>query len=303
MYKPEISVIVPVFNAAPYLTQCIDSIITPRRTDVELILVDDGSTDQSFSICNEYSINYPETIKFIHKENGGVSSARNLGLSRATGRWITFVDADDMLLPGAIDVLLKSLNESDADVLQFGLTRDLKIRNMTSSELSPEDYVRAGLCQVCAGGTVIKHSILIDNNIKFDECMALAEDQIFILQAVFKSSSVRRISDILYYYRDNQTSATNHPSVNSILISIDKLIDFKTVNMHVSSIIDRTLLSFIYLLILSDPCDLSDIKAIYQRCMLADCVNVNRGVRIFYLLSRFNFTFAAKFVKFFKSIQ
>ena len=94
---PVISVIVPVYNTEKYLSRCIDSILTQTFTDLELLLVDDGSTDKSGIICDEYALK-DSRVRVFHKENGGVSFARNLGVQEARGNWIAFVDADDWIL-------------------------------------------------------------------------------------------------------------------------------------------------------------------------------------------------------------
>lgn len=93
---PKVSIIVPVYNAKDYLHRCVDSILAQTFTDFELLLIDDGSTDSSDLICDEYAIR-DSRVKVFHKENGGVSSARNLGLDNAIGEWITFVDSDDWI--------------------------------------------------------------------------------------------------------------------------------------------------------------------------------------------------------------
>ena len=93
---PVVSIIVPVYNAEKFLRRCIDSILAQTYTDFELLLIDDGSKDSSGSICDKYAAK-DERIRVFHKENGGVSSARNLGLDHAQGEWVTFVDADDYI--------------------------------------------------------------------------------------------------------------------------------------------------------------------------------------------------------------
>lgn len=94
--NPLISIIVPIYNAESTLNRCIDSIINQSFDDWELLLIDDGSKDQSGKICDEYATK-DSRIKVFHKENGGVSSARNLGLDNALGKWITFIDSDDKI--------------------------------------------------------------------------------------------------------------------------------------------------------------------------------------------------------------
>ena len=91
-----ISVIVPVYNTEKYLHRCVDSILAQTFTDFELLLIDDGSTDSSGAICDEYA-QKDSRVRVFHKENGGVSSARNLGLDKAKGKWVTFVDSDDWI--------------------------------------------------------------------------------------------------------------------------------------------------------------------------------------------------------------
>ena len=93
---PKISVIVPVYKAEKYICRCVDSILAQTFTDFELLLIDDGSPDNSGAICDEYAAS-DSRVKVFHKENGGVSSARNVGLDNACGEWITFVDADDWI--------------------------------------------------------------------------------------------------------------------------------------------------------------------------------------------------------------
>ena len=115
MHNPMISVIVPVYNAEKYLKECIRSILNQTIQNLELILVNDGSTDGSGYICDEY-INKDNRIKVIHKENGGVSSARNMGISEATGEYFTFVDSDDYLEPNALEILYNDIIIYNADI-------------------------------------------------------------------------------------------------------------------------------------------------------------------------------------------
>lgn len=112
---PLISVIVPVYNVERYLRKCIDSIINQSYINLEIILVNDGSTDSSLKICEQYHIK-DSRIKLIDKKNGGLSDARNVGLDIATGQFITFVDSDDFIDLDMIEYLYKLLDQSDADI-------------------------------------------------------------------------------------------------------------------------------------------------------------------------------------------
>lgn len=113
--ESKISVIVPIYNVEDYLNECVDSLIEQDYSNLEIILVDDGSTDQCGSICDEYAIK-DSRIKVIHKQNGGLSDARNAGIDVATGDYITFVDSDDVLSSDYISYLLNLLTEANADM-------------------------------------------------------------------------------------------------------------------------------------------------------------------------------------------
>ena len=106
MNEPLISVIVPVYNVEKYLPQCLDSIKNQTYTNLEIILVDDGSTDSSESICEDYAKS-DSRIKLYHKENGGLSDARNYGIERASGQYFTFIDSDDYITKDYVSYLLE----------------------------------------------------------------------------------------------------------------------------------------------------------------------------------------------------
>ena len=108
---PKISVIVPVYNTEKYLRQCIDSILAQTFTDFELLLINDGSTDGSGAICDEYA-QKDSRVRVFHQENGGVSSARNVGLDNARGEWITFCDSDDTIDESFLETMIEDCNQN-----------------------------------------------------------------------------------------------------------------------------------------------------------------------------------------------
>ena len=110
-----ISIIVPVYNAEKTLNRCVSSILSQTFQDWELLLIDDGSTDRSGKLCDEYAAK-DQRIKVFHKKNGGVSSARNIGLDHAKGQWVTFVDCDDWIVDSALDI---DYDETNEDLLLF----------------------------------------------------------------------------------------------------------------------------------------------------------------------------------------
>lgn len=117
-----ISIIVPVYNVEPYLRKCLDSIINQTYRDLEILIIDDGSTDGSGAICDEYKVD--ERVKVFHTDNRGLSAARNLGLDNAVGDWIGFVDSDDWIEPDMYSSLIKRAEETGADVVECGCYTD-----------------------------------------------------------------------------------------------------------------------------------------------------------------------------------
>lgn len=118
LVKPVVSAIVPVYQAEPYIHKCIDSILAQTFSDFELILVDDGSPDQCGSICDEYA-RKDQRVRVIHKPNGGVSEARNIGLDQARGYYISFIDPDDWIEPGLFRDTIDFCEKNDVDVVCF----------------------------------------------------------------------------------------------------------------------------------------------------------------------------------------
>ena len=122
MGKELISIIVPVYNAEKYLQKCLDSILEQTYQNLEIIIVNDGSTDNSGQICHEYE-QKDSRIIYMEKENGGVSDTRNTGLDRMTGSYVTFVDSDDWLEPNYVQFLYEKLIEHQADIVVGNYTR------------------------------------------------------------------------------------------------------------------------------------------------------------------------------------
>lgn len=206
---PEISIIVPVYNSKKYLHRCIDSILTQTYTDFELLLIDDGSKDKSGDICDEYALK-DSRIRVFHKENGGVSSARNLGLDNAKGKWIAFVDSDDFISSNFCEILLD--NEDEDLVIcsfeTFGNINDkyqLKDSYYSKEQLSHtlnEFLLKVHLTM--PWGKIFKKSVLDLHNIKFPLNISSMEDTIFVYDYMLYINSIKLKSNIIYYYRSTE---------------------------------------------------------------------------------------------------
>ena len=154
--NPLISFIIPVYNVEKYLAECIESVLCQSYANIEIILVDDGSTDKSADICDKYSEKY-DRIHVIHKKNGGASSARNEGLCIAQGSYVAFVDSDDFISPVMAEKLIAAINETDSDLAmcsfaytdESGKTTDTFFDNTCPGEYKTEEL----LFKVAAGWT------------------------------------------------------------------------------------------------------------------------------------------------------
>lgn len=223
MHSPYISIIIPVYNVKPYLRQCLDSILVQNEESWEAIVVDDGSTDGSSEICDEYA-NKDSRFRVFHKENGGVSSARNIGLDQAQGEWIWFVDADDWITSESIAILSDIIKLHPCDTILSGFIYVSEEGN-TSEELHECDYWSDKesflLKHVCyQNGMILFSKIIIQqNHLRFTEGIKMGEDLEFQYKYYLLCERPIRIKESLYFYRHREGSAQNNP--NSLLNSID----------------------------------------------------------------------------------
>lgn len=206
MNQPKISVIVPVYNAEKWLRRCVDSILAQTYTDFELLLVDDGSTDSSGAICDEYAA-LDARIRPFHKPNGGVSSARNLGLDNARGEWIAFCDADDYDDNKCLESLY-SATKNDCDLVSCGYHWYKK--DKTSGDFVPDqfignnkEYLQTVLNDEMFGALWNKlfRKLIIDiHNLRLDTQLKFREDEEFLLRYLTYCRKCRTVSKVLYYY-------------------------------------------------------------------------------------------------------
>lgn len=207
------SLILPVYNVQAYLTRCIRSILAQAYTDDEIILVDDGATDGSPAICDEYAARY-DFIRVIHKENGGLSSARNAGLAEAAGEYVWFVDSDDWIEPDALETL-RAACESRPDVVKFGY---LRVDGQTTQVLpgvQPGTYETAEALEAlrreafCAAGRYIlsawshvyRRDFLLEHGLTFvSERRIGSEDYLFNLTALQHIQRMTVLDRALYSY-------------------------------------------------------------------------------------------------------
>lgn len=196
------SIIVPIYNIEKYVEKCIESLINQTYKNIEILLIDDGSTDSCPEICKKYE-EKDNRIKYIRKENGGLSSARNCGLSNANGDYIWFVDGDDYIKNDALEILEKELIKNDYDVLCFntytGNEDGFKERNIQNSIETENIYQKYVISAPSACFKIFKHELLKKSNFKFREGI-IYEDLAIIPSLLCYTDKIGFIEDYLYYY-------------------------------------------------------------------------------------------------------
>ena len=233
-----ISIIVPIYNTEKYLHQCLDSILNQTYTNFEVLLVNDGSTDSSGIICQEY-VGRDSRFRYFEKDNGGVASARNLGLERSGGAYITFIDSDDWIEPNYLDVLYTALKENDTDVAistykrfaQDGVfyfriysREDDEFLNIgtRSRDSFLEILPRLGKLDhsfYSISSKLIKRKII--GNLLFDEQISYAEDLNFFFHLYLGVESVVYVRDYTYVYRTHDASTSQNINELKVLHELE----------------------------------------------------------------------------------
>ena len=229
--KPLISIIIPVYNAEKYLNRCVDSILNQSFKDLELILVNDGSTDGSGEICDFYS-EYDKRVQVHHLLNGGPSRARNHGLNHAVGKYITFIDADDYINNYFSDTANKvSVNDYDLVVVPFNVVNtkleplkhyQFKEKSFLKNE-KKEDFLRGiwlgeplfGSC----GNKWFKHTVIQEYHFSFNDHFYIAEDYLFNLQFYRECQSAVLVDFPYYNYVQYDNSLTSRIFYNRFEIA------------------------------------------------------------------------------------
>ena len=218
---PKVSVIIPIYNIEKYLKECLDSIAHQTLGNIQVLMIDDGSTDSSASICKEYAANY-EGFEYYYKENGGTATARNVGLKNAKGEYIGFVDSDDYIEPDMFEKMYSAAKKNDSDIvfcptrglddytkLEVGHYDDKAIKFSILPKILPH-VVDSGTFRTVDWGNwsrIFRTSIINENNIKFYEGSRRCEDFAFSVECTLHAKSYTVIDEgELYHYRPNENS-------------------------------------------------------------------------------------------------
>lgn len=244
----KVSIIVPVYNMEKYLKKCVDSLINQKLNEIEIILVDDGSKDNSPKICEELA-EKDKRIIVIHKENGGLSDARNEGLKLATGDYIGFVDSDDYVSINMYKEMYNIALELDCDIVSCDIyevkNNCLSERKINILENNVIDHTAMiGILEnsnttnilwfVCRN--LYKANLLKDNNIYFSMETPIGEDSVFNLKAFYNCKRYCHINQYFYYYVQNPNSITNTRFKSKLLYSLNNIYKEKVLFVNNSTI-------------------------------------------------------------------
>lgn len=226
-----VSIIVPVFNVEKYLQDCVDSLKEQTYENIEMIFVDDGSTDGSAEICDRLA---SSNILVVHKKNGGVSSARNCGLKIAKGKYILFVDADDTIYPDMVFKLVYAIEKSDADIAACRFEKKYKNGKIVTSCSEYDEKIftnfealnemnNEGVISASTGDKLFSRKLI--EHIEFPLNIIIGEDYTFNVKTFLRARNIIAIPDILYQYNQNEDSVTHRGFTEKSYAVLDNYID------------------------------------------------------------------------------
>lgn len=304
---PTFSVIIPVYNTAAYLKSCIRSVLDQDNSDLEIIAVDDGSTDDSLHILTEMS-EYDSRLRIFSKHNGGQGSARNLGLKHARGRYIAFVDSDDTISIDMLSRVQEALSDLALDVVSFGIEFRSDDGRIVATRGPIVDFKSAGdsifldamldrnfLTSVC--NKVYRRSLIVDNGIAFPELRAF-EDSVFSRHVAQHASSVQYIKERLYIALTRGGSTSRGISALSFsyaaeMIALERCMFFTTeTDLERKNAFRAHVARFLsYLLILAafridDPIERAACCRIADEAGFADCATDRRALALLNIRAR-----------------
>ena len=206
---PKVSVIVPIYNVEKYLHRCLDSLVSQELQDIEIILVNDGSTDDSGDIAKEYAKKYNAKVKYLEKENGGLSDARNFGIPYATGEYIAFLDSDDYIEKNAYKEMYEKAKENDADYVECDFLWEYPNKAKQDKRFNYNNKKEMlAFVRVVAWNKLIRRKILEDNNIIFPKGLRY-EDVEFTYKLIPHLNKTAYVPKCFIHYTQRKNSIAN----------------------------------------------------------------------------------------------
>ena len=236
------SVIIPIYNAEKTLRRCLDSLLPQLNSDIEVLLINDGSTDSSADICNEY-LGECDSFKYFEQKNAGASAARNKGIDNAIGDYLLFIDSDDYVAPNYFSTIDTFIDDSH-ELLIFGLSfLKREQHNMiyeTEEEYSGANAImqfsilskKQNLYSLC--NKVFKRKTVIDNKIKFNQIISVGEDSAFVFQYILHVESFQTCKPVLYYVDESAEGSLSRKKRNNLCD--DLILSYKDIEKHLLDI-------------------------------------------------------------------
>jgi glycosyltransferase involved in cell wall biosynthesis len=225
--KPLVSIIIPIYNAEKYVSKCIESVINQSYEKIEVLLINDGSTDNSQEICDAYAIK-DQRVKVIHKQNQGVSSARNLGIDESKGEYISFVDSDDWIDLDTYKRLIACTLTFDVEVVIFEydvVYEDGKVifksyKNL-EGVINKTSAIETVISPVSRFAVTKLYKRNIIGDIRFDTSIHIGEDTLFVMRTLGNANSIYYMAYPFYHYWQSDNSATRSKFNKKIFTGID----------------------------------------------------------------------------------
>ena len=310
----KISVIVPVYKVEQYLDRCINSIVNQTYKNLEIILVDDGSPDESPAICDMWA-KKDKRIKVIHKENGGVSSARNIALKNATGKHIAFVDSDDTIEKEMYEKMVALIDENNdtvfckiKNILLNGTTINNNEINLNQLEKNKDDissfYYRksspenqntmGSCCRILFNADIIKN-----NNLTFNTKIKYQEDKEFLLRYLLLCKGINLLDEYLYnYYQTPNSAVTNKTAYKNFLENCKVLFDHEFETINKNPYLTKKQIKKLRSRASLDYCTVTIYRHVFGNAKKEDFEALYKNKDFKYLLKQAHFVFDKKLVSF-----
>ncbi len=232
MKKIKVSVIIPIYNTEKFLRKCIESIVNQTLQEIEMILINDGSTDNSHNICLEYAEKYPEKIRYINNKNIGCSATRNLGIELAQGEYIAFVDSDDYIEKEMYEEMYKVARNKSLDVIILGIIYEDSFNKIQGISIPQNikfyyDYFKVTNKLANPVNKLFKKDVILKNKINFPLNTHSGEDIVFYFKFLSQTKKISSLPKAYYHYVNHGlNSIYNFEKRKGIFVSFKELYDY-----------------------------------------------------------------------------
>lgn len=306
-----VSIVTPVYNTESFIYECIDSVIKQTADCWELLLVDDGSTDRSGSICDYYS-KQDTRIRYFHQENRGAAAARNTALENAKGDFVLMLDSDDWLEDNCIEECVSKIGNTECiDVLQFNYNYvDFQTGHSKSIFRGKRDVLCTSLNEyrslhlpvLCAAGWFFRKSVIDRYQIRYDTCMRFHEDRIFDYNILQHAQYIKVTTLFLYNYRANINSVNHRTTNEDIVDSTIRFAQYSNTILPFRREISEQAMQYAVNLTVTKSLNTQEAVNLFSRMKMKTSDIQNKGYKLFLVLFRINKRLALRLINCYHSI-